>query len=84
MCERKQPACAESVVVAGEPVVLAKPENAQRGEWLSGVCASPGLVEQLGCLSVGVIVEHLTDQLECGGTGLAGLPDRGIWDMISA
>jgi hypothetical protein len=76
LCDGEQPARAEPVAVAGEPVVLAEPDDAQGAERLSGARASPCLVEQLGCLCVGVIVEQPVDQLERVGIGLAGLPDR--------
>ena len=76
LCDGEQPARAEPLAVAGEVVVLAEPDDAQRGEWLSGAGSSSGLVELFGGLGVGVIVEQLVDQLERVGIGLAGLPDR--------
>jgi hypothetical protein len=59
--DREQPSGAESLVVAGEAVGATDVQHDVGGERLAGSGQAPGVVELLGGLTIGVIVEELVE-----------------------
>lgn len=62
--------------MVGEVVASAQVGHAAGGEWLAGAGAVALLIELLGGLGVGVIVEQAVERAERVGAGLALLPGR--------
>jgi len=59
--DREQSSGAESVSVGREVVRAADVKHDVGGEWLAGAGQAPGLVELLGGLFVGVIIEEAVE-----------------------